>query len=274
MEDRKKRGVNMKKQKKIWIGILVIAVITCVACSGYYGYIKYQDKKAEEKREAILEEMATTEFTGEVEGEEPEIPEGIRHEEDVDFDKLTDINDEIYAWIYIPNTKVDYPIAQSATDNSYYLNYNMNKEPEFAGCIYTESYNNTDFNDPMTVIYGHNMKNKSMFGSLHSFEDSDFFKENEYVYIYTPKKILTYHIFAAYEFDNRHLMKTYDFNDSKKFANYIKSIYKVNTMISNYRKDVKVTNKDKIITLSTCASGKPDNRYLVQAVLEDVKTKE
>jgi sortase B len=113
-----------------------------------------------------------------------------------------------------------------------------------------------------------------MFGSLHSFEDSDFFKENEYVYIYTPKKILTYHIFAAYEFDNRHLMKTYDFNDSKKFANYIKSIYKVNTMISNYRKDVKVTNKDKIITLSTCASGKPDNRYLVQAVLEDVKTKE
>lgn len=265
----------MKKSgsKKLWKVVFLMAVLVCVGCVLYFGITTYQNYRAEKHRQEILEAMESTEFTGEMEGDEPDIPKGIRHGEEVDFEKLQKINEELYAWIYIPNTKVDYPIAQSKDDNGYYLKYNMNKEPEFAGCIYTENYNSKDFEDPNTVIYGHNMRNDSMFGSLHEFEDPEFFEENKFVFIYTPEKTLTYRIFAAYEYDDRHILGTFDFSDKKIYEDYLKSIYEVNTMISNYREDVKVTSDDKIITLSTCASGKTESRYLVQAVLEDVKTR-
>lgn len=260
-------------KKKVWKVIFVLAILVFVGCGVYYGVTTYRNYLAEKHRQEILKEMESTEFTGEMEGDEPDIPKGIRHGEDVDFEKLRKINSDLYAWIYIPHTKVDYPIAQSADDNSYYLKYNMNKEPEFAGCIYTENYNSKDFEDPNTVIYGHNMRNDSMFGSLHDFEDSKFFEKNKFVFIYTPDKVMTYRIFAAYEYDDRHILGTFDFSDKEVYDKYLKSIYEVNTMVSNYRKDVKVTSEDKIITLSTCASGKPESRYLVQAVLEDVKTR-
>ena len=139
-------------KKKVWKVIFVLAILVFVGCGVYYGVTTYRNYLAEKHRQEILKEMESTEFTGEMEGEEPDIPKGIRHGEDVDFEKLRKINSDLYAWIYIPHTKVDYPIAQSADDNSYYRKYNMNREPEFAGCIYTENYNRKEFVDPNTVI--------------------------------------------------------------------------------------------------------------------------
>lgn len=248
--------------------LFLLSFSISIGCGSYYVHIKQREKLAKEEREEVLKTMLSTEFTGEFDAKEPDIPKEIRHGKRVNFECLQKINEELYAWIYIPNTKVDGPIAQSASDNGYYLNHNLNKEPEFAGCFYTENYNHKDFEDKNTVIYGHNMKNQSMFGSLHRFEEKDFFEKNENIYIYTPKKILTYQIFAAYEYDDRHIMKTYDFQKKSVYKAYLDSIYEVNTMISNYRKGVRVTEKDHILTLSTCASGRPDRRYLVQAVLK------
>jgi sortase B len=265
--------MSKNAKKTGWKILFIVSVLVFIGCAGYYGFTMYQDHQAKKHRQEVLEAMESTEFTGEMEGEEPDIPKGIRHGEDVDFEKLQKINQDLYAWIYIPHTKVDYPIAQSPDDNRYYLKYNMNKEPEFAGCIYTENYNKKDFTDPNTVIYGHNMRNDSMFGSLHDFEDKKFFDKNKFVFIYTPEKIFTYRIFAAYEYDDRHILGTFDFEKKEVYKKYLESIYDVNTMVSNYRKDVKVDEEDKIITLSTCAGGKPEFRYLVQAVLEDVKTR-
>lgn len=255
-------------RKNGWAILLLLALSISIGCGNYYLYIKQREKLAKEEREEILKTMLSTEFTGEIDAKEPAVPKEIRHGKQVNFHRLQKINEELYAWIYIPNTKVDGPIAQSASDNAYYLTHNLNKELEFAGCFYTENYNHKDFKDPNTIIYGHNMKNQSMFGSLHRFEEKEFFEKNENIYIYTPKKILTYQIFAAYEYDDRHIMKTYDFWKKSVYESYLKSIYKVNTMISNYREGVSVTKKDHILTLSTCASGRKDRRYLVQAVLK------
>lgn len=91
------------------------------------------------------------------------------------------------AWIYIPNTNVDYPIVQSSVyeSDTLYLDHNIDKKPDIAGAIFSERANRKDFSDPVTVIYGHNMKNGSMFKTLHSFEDAKFFKKiNLFTYIW------------------------------------------------------------------------------------------
>lgn len=189
-------------------------------------------------------------------------------EKEVDFEDLTaNTNADIYAWIYIPDTKIDYPVLQHPTDNTYYLERNLDGSKGYPGCIYTEDYNSKEFTDPNTVLYGHNMINGSMFAGLHKFADMEYLKEHPYVYIYTPERMYVYQIFAAYEYSNAHLLLNYDFTSEVVFKNYLQEIRELRSMTYNYLEDVEVTAADRIITLSTCIKTKPDNRYLVQGVL-------
>ncbi|MCQ4882189.1 class B sortase, partial [Alistipes onderdonkii] len=77
------------------------------------------------------------------------------------------------------------------------------------GAIYTEMANNTDFSDPVTVLYGHNLQNGTMFSTLHYFENEDFFNEQDPLYIYTPGHALTYRVVSAYLYDDRHILNSY-----------------------------------------------------------------
>lgn len=183
----------------------------------------------------------------------------------IDFTSLQTINPDVYAWIQIPNTKIDYPVVQSMEDDSYYLNHDVNKKFTVAGAIYSEMKNNKDFSDPNTVLYGHNMLNGSMFQNLHKFRDADFFEQNRYIYIYTPGHILTYEICAAYRYDNRHILNSFNFSDSEVFKEYLEFVKDPKSMIVQKR-EVGLNVNSKILTLSTCI-GNHDYRYLVQGVL-------
>lgn len=183
----------------------------------------------------------------------------------LDWNELAKVNPDIYAWIYIPGTQVDYPVLQHPTDNTYYLNYNMNGTRGYPGCIYTEKENSKDFTDFNTVMYGHNMRNKTMFETLHYYEDKAFFVNNPYVYVYRGDRVLVYEIFAAYIAGNEHILYSYDFQTQEGRQNYVDLIEKGAS--GNLRDDVEVTGDSHILTLSTCISGKAKNRYLVQAVL-------
>lgn len=195
---------------------------------------------------------------------EPKLPDNP-----IDFKTLKEKNPDIYAWIKVPGTKVDYPVLRSNDKpEDFYLNHDENGKYKFAGSIYSQMYNTDDFTDPITILYGHNMNNGSMFASLHSFRKASFFKENQYIYIYTPGHILTYTIYSAYRYDNRHILYSFDFSDKEVFADYIEMTKNPKSTIVNVRKDVEVTSDDRIITLSTCITN--DNyRYLVQGVLTD-----
>lgn len=219
--------------------------------------------------EPTLEEVENIEFTGEREGEAAVLPENIflDMENPINFETLQSINSDIYAWIRIPGTEIDYPIAQRAGDDTYYLSHDIYNKPRFAGSIYTEDCNSKDFTDPNTVIYGHNMRNESMFQNLHKFEERDFLDAHPYVYIYTPDRVLLYEIFAAYTYDDRHLMNSFDFQNRDVFGQYLQSIQTVRSMNKNIRQDISVTADDKIITLVTCIGSQTNSRYLVQAVL-------
>lgn len=294
-EKEEKMSEQTNRIWKILFGIFLAAavigvIITCVQISGQ----KHAEAEMESLVESMAESLAASREQSEgtsasqtalaeyqdVLSEAPEDPisgsdiqalidKGVPvPEKKIDFADLQEnVNPDIYAWIYIPDTQIDYPVLQHATDNYYYLEYNLDGSKGYPGCIYTEDYNEKDFSDPNTVIYGHNMKNGTMFAGLHKFEDSEYFEEHPYVYIYTEDKLYVYEIFAAHESGNEHILYNNDFSDDYVFLKYLSEIVTGRTMNCNIREDYSPAATDRIITLSTCVANKPDRRYLVQGVL-------
>lgn len=186
----------------------------------------------------------------------------------IDFSLLQKTNPDIYAWIEIPGTNIDYPILQ-CEDDAFYLTHDLRREYSSHGSIYTEKKNSRDFSDPNTVVYGHNMKDQTMFKHLHLFREPDFFSENEYIYVYTPSARLTYHIFMAYQYDKRHILNSFDFASKEGYGSYLDSLLSVRSADINRRDGVFPSVDDHILTLSTCVGHGEQYRYLVQAVLEE-----
>lgn len=186
-----------------------------------------------------------------------EIPEKL--------DALCQVNGDVYAWLDIPGTDISFPVLQNAQDTGFYLIHNESGQSDEAGCIYTEYVNSKDFTDNNTVIYGRNVE--SRFGRLHQYRDRDFFDSNRTIEIYLPEKTLTYQIFAAYTYDDRHLIASYDFSDQTVYNDYLDSIFSIRKIDAFIDESAEVTADNRIITLSTGVTDHPEERYLVQAVL-------
>ena len=192
----------------------------------------------------------------------------------VDFEALNKINPDIFAWIYIPGmeeaygTSIDYPILQSPMDKpeDFYLTHDWEGKPLFDGSIYIQKMNYKDFSDPNTVIYGHDLYNKSMFTPLRKYRNADFFNKNDTIYIYTPGHILTYKIYSAFVYDDRHILNSFDFYNVEDYNSFLSQTLNPSSMVRQVRQGVEVTTDDKIITLSTCTNNKSE-RYLVVGVL-------
>lgn len=263
--------------KKLYQIIAVVAVIAAVMAGGYSLCSYTEEKNAGSEynkiREEVVKEPEKTEKKEREELQKEQQQEETKEpvEIPIDFTQLQQMNPDVYAWIQIPGTAVDYPIVQSADDNTYYLTHDINNQQNVNGAIFTENYNHKDFQDPNTLIYGHNMRNGSMFQSLHQYMDRSFFDSNRTVIIYLPDRILHYKIFAAYLYDNRHILMSFDFSDKNVYKRYLEDIFSMRDMNSFVDTSMKVDNKDKIITMSTCYAGISSQRYLVQAVLEDIE---
>ena len=259
----------MKRKKWVALGCLCAAIL----CGGIGAYKYIQEKQAGEtyeklKEEVVEEEPQKTE-PKETEHKKEEASAGV--DIPIDFATLQQKNPDVYAWITIPQTAVDYPILQHSTDNGYYLNHTIDGEEKQEGAIYTENYNTKTFEDPNTVIYGHDMKNGTMFQSLHNYMDRSFFDANRDLTIYMPNQILHYKIFAAYLYDDRHLMMHYNFWNPEDYQQYLDSIFSIRDMNAFIDTSMGVDHEDKIITLSTCYAGNSAQRYLVQAVLVSIE---
>ena len=241
-------------------GLRKMLFILCVLGAGIcIGFLAHYYMKLH-KNEQIYEELQNTrqtenpETSGETEISEKalQIP--------IDFEALRQVNPEIYAWIEIPGTEVNYPIVQSATDNGYYLNHTIEGVAGYPGSIYTEGLNSKDFSDFNTLVYGHDMEDGSMFGGLYRFEDEEYLKAHETLVIYTPEHRYTYRIFKALTYDDRHILGSFDFSDKKQREEFL-------TSISNT--DSEVTVDSHLLTLSTCIADQPEHRLLVEAVFVD-----
>ena len=262
------------KQKIIAIlaGIAgLAAVLLIVVGVSKFIFRQTDETQASQSSDAELQqtEPATVEKVTDASQDSENVTESAEPEEEIpiDFEELWETNPDVYAWIVIPGTDINYPILQHPTDDSYYLNHNLDGSTGRPACIYTESLNSKDFTDNNTVIYGHNMRNGTMFAQLHKFEDKDFFDEHREIIIYLPDKVLHYKIFAVHNYDDRHLLYSFDFSDKAVYKDYLESIFSIDDKNANIDTEMTVTENDKIITLATCVYKKPSLRFHVQAVL-------
>lgn len=286
---------NEKKKNPLYLILAVLFALVAVVAIGCLAYHNWQVRKLQEEYEALLEsvvkeqEAASTpaptsvplppaDTAGDQDGSAAEDnPDGEDkladissfelRSEGIDFDALHETNEDIYAWITIPDTNVDYPVLQHPAELDYYLDHNLDGSRGYPGCIYSQFLNAKDFSDFNTILYGHNMNAGTMFANLHYYEDPVFFEEHPYVYIYTEEGPLVYQIFAAYAFSNVHLLMGFDLSQESLRELYIENILSLEGMNDNFNRDVKVAADSKILTLSTCIKNQADKRYLVAAVL-------
>lgn len=251
-EEEEKRG----KKKAILIIIALLLIVLGAASFGYYLFTQYDAKQNQKEISAIVSQ---TEVSNEKKVENP-----------IDFKSLQKKNSDIYAWIKVPGTKVDYPVVQSSTDDEFYLKHSaLDKSWIASGAVYSEMGNTKTFSDRVTVLYGHNGYSDTMFTTLHKFEKKDFFDEHEFFYIYTPDSKRTYRIISAFKYDDRHILNSFDFQDNDVFEEFMDMIQSPQSNNKNVRKelDKELTKNDNIIVLSTCITNQRSNRYLVCGVL-------
>lgn len=275
-----------KSKKIIYFAILILCLIAVVVAlfyiGPYYSRLARSEKVADDLRDKIeLLPMPDDEPDTEPEQSEEDTQEPVVITDEALLRKVNftamqeEVNEDIYAWIYIPNTKVDYPIVQHPSDDTYYLEHTIEGVKGYPGSIYTEGVNSKYFTDFHTVIYGHNMKNGTMFHNLRKYKEETFFNENRNIYIYLPDRTLKYEIFAAYTYDDRHLMYAFDYTDGDVREGYIEDILNMKSYGAIIDREAEVDGDSRIITLSTCVGGQDTQRYLVQAVLvEEIFTED
>lgn len=245
-----------RKKKNVRLIIIFLIVFALIFCGVYFGIQLYNKQVNEIPTDTTA---PTTVSQTEQKVENP-----------IDFASLQASNSDIYAYIKVDDTNVDYPIVQSATDDEFYLRHTAeDKSWSASGAVYTESANTKTFNDRVTVIYGHNGYGDTFFTTLHRFEKEDFFNNHPYFYIYTPEKKLTYQIISAFKYDDRHIMNSFNFADTVEFLEFEQYLLNPSSALKNVRTELdKELDKDsKIVVLSTCITNQKSSRYLVCGVL-------
>lgn len=260
---------NSKKPKKKGDIVLTLALIVAVAvfCFAAYNlfHIYTEYKKGTDEYNHI-EQMAVTERAPESTEEASDTEQGPQPPFDVDFAALQGVNPDVVGWIYIEALDgISYPVVQGE-DNEEYLHTTYEKNYNFAGTIFIDYENSRDFTDCNTLVYGHNMKNGSMFGRLKKFsEDQTTYEKSKYFWIFTPEKDYRYEIISAYTTGVNSDTYTLFKGPGDEFQEYLDTIKGYSEIETD---DTELTIKDRIVTLSTC-TGNDATRYVVQGRLAD-----
>ncbi len=261
---REKHAAKKKQNNIISIAMIVVCgIIFCV--SAYQLYNIFGEYKAGTDSYKDVSELAITvpEGYGEEYGEE--VPYEYYY---VDFGALLEMNADTVGWLRFDAPEIiSYPLVKT-DNNDTYLTTTFSGETNSAGALFLDMYNATNFMDDNTIIYGHNMKNGSMFGDLHEYNDGSFYEEYPYFYIYTPDgKAMKYQVVVAEEIEATDLGRyTINFGSLTEYQTYIDAILRT----SFYDTGTEIDTYSKLITLSTC-TGNDSTRFIVQAVKIETK---
>lgn len=258
-----------KTNKKLVLGINLLAILLLV--SGGYGvkYILDQQrdvKDAKERQEELLlsqqrqadalQEKLKKERQKQKEEEEKTNPYR-------DFNKLKKENPDTVAWLKVPDTDIDMPIVK-ADDNVYYLTHDFDREYNSMGWAFADSKNTFPELSTNTIMYGHTYKSTTIFSNLKNVLEAEWLEDDNkhIITLDTEKERLTFKVFSVYTIDETNDYLYISFANNKKYQNYLNKALK--RSIKDFK--VKVTTKDKILTLSTCYITE-HQRLVVQAKL-------
>ena len=277
--------------KNLSILVSIIALIGLIGFSGYKLYrIKNEYKISEDLYENIAEEFVVIETETSLDASSPttttqdsvdpskagaetteatksnveptSVPKPVSKSVSksvlsVDFDKLKNKNQDVVAWLYSPGTVINYPVLQGS-DNNQYLRTTLEGKRQTAGSIFIDYRNDKAFGDYNTIVYGHNMKNKSMFGSLSSYEKQSYYEKHPVMYLATPEKTYEIELIAGFKTTTESEIYTQPSNFEET-----KALYATAKNKSSFKASSEIQEGDRLITLSTCSNGEDNSRYVV-----------
>ena len=177
---------------------------------------------------------------------------------EIDHSDLENINSDYQLWLYAPATPIDYPVAQCG-NNSYYLDHLLNRRSNRAGTLFIDYRNLADLKDPNTLIYGHHMRDSSMFHSLTDFETPGFFHAHPFMVAVLAKEIYVIEIFSGYVTDSSDHCYDLAISDEEDMRKFVERAERK----SNFDALVDINcRKDRLVTLSTCAYNFENARYV------------
>lgn len=266
-EKSRKRRRKRKERQKRGKAVNIISTLILIVALGVFAFSAFQlyqifhgYHEGQEEYDNIISLAITNQET------EDEDDDGFR----VDFNALLGINADTVGWIrFSPEpAQINYPVVQGP-DNSLYLDKTFSANDNTVGAIFVNVYNNPDFNDKHTLVYGHRMNDNSMFHDLAKYRDKEFWEANPYFYIYTPDgRKITYLIYAAGEVLETSESYNTAFANDEEFQRFID----LTKQEAAYATGADVSVEDTVVTLSTCVKGKSEARMVVRGVkMSEVK---
>ena len=241
------------KNKILSIIFLIIIIFTAYKIITTLNTYKVSKETYEKLNEYINTETSILDDTTEV----------ITTKE-VDFTSLKKINQDIIAWIYIEGTNINYPIVQGK-DNDYYLNHLITKKTNSSGSIFMDYRNENNFNNKHTIIYGHNMKNGTMFAELAKYKNQEQYNTTSSYKIITPEKSYKVDIISGYVASVKENSWQLEFENDQELNNWLKQTKEKSFFESNITPSL----DDKIITLSTCSYEFNNAKFVLVGIQKD-----
>lgn len=254
--------------------VKILLIVLCVVCVGVFCYSGYQlfstlnaYKVAQRSYEELSNEYVSTEAPTATDSPVTENDDADDENKEkspitVDFEKLLATNSDVCGWIYSADTVINYPIAQGE-DNNEYLHHLLDGTYNSSGTLFLDCECAPEFAGANTIIYGHNMKDGSMFNSLTSYKEQSYYDEHPVMYINTPTQDYKLEIFSAYICNYDSDTYTLTFASESEYGDYLEKMKSQ----SDFTSDVEVTTNDRIVTLSTCTYEYDNARFVVQAKL-------
>jgi sortase B len=267
--------VRALKLRKIILALFLVIFLAIAAVSGYQLYsIRAEYQKGEDSYEA-LDAYITLPDTGDTESQPAQETEVAVQDEDgetrqleviqwpeVDFDGLQAINPDIVGWIYIADTQISYPVVQ-ASDNSYYLKRMVDGGHNSAGSIFMDYRNDSNLTDRNSILYGHHMKNGSMFAGLVKYKTSGYYEEHPRALLMTPEKNYVIDFFSGYVASEDMDAWQVAFADDVSYAQWLKEAQSR----SCFQSSVEVDSSCQVVTLSTCSYEFENARFVLVGIL-------
>lgn len=247
---------DMGKKIRIVIMLVLLAVFlySVIRLLLYYMEYQKQDARYEKAVENYIQELPVAEAATSQKAETCPIT--------VDFDALFAESENVVGWLYCEDTNINYPVMQGE-DNDYYLHHSYNGENSRAGAIFVDAINRPDFADSNTIIYGHHMKNGSMFAHLADWSDREFFEAHPVMWLLTPEQNYKVDLFAGFLTSAGSDTYTIFTGACPEFDDYLAEVLAA----SDVQTEVETPGDGHYIMLSTCEYNYGDARYVLHGML-------
>ena len=259
--------------KRVTNTTLFIIIICCLSIICYKFYNYFIDEKLNNEIQSYaptISDVYLSDDGGESSSNEIQDNDDLVESEEnnktinTNEEELKSINSNYEMWIQIPNTEINYPVVQT-DDNEYYLKHSFKKESNISGTVFVDYRNNID-EDRNLILYGHNMRNGTMFNNLTNFKEESFFNNNNIINIVRNNILYQYEVFSVYVEDESKVNIETEFIDNESFASYVLN----EGSKSMFNKDIEISNEDKIITLVTCSYEYTGARTILVAKLKNI----